>query len=375
MKHISLIFLLAFSINCTAQHHAHPEEQRKIVFPDVPGYQTLITDLHMHTVFSDGYVWPTIRVQEALRENLDAIAVTEHLEYLPHKDDIPLPDHNRAYEIEKKEAKKRGGDLLVIRGSEITRKMPPGHANAIFLKDANKLVVDDPIDAFRQAKKQGAFIFWNHPNWVRQRSDGMATLLPEHRELIRDGMMHGIEVVNHVTYSDEALQIALDHDLAIIGTSDIHGLVDWEYKIPEGGHRPVTLVFATERSIESLKEALFARRTVVWFNNNLIGRSEHLLPLIKSCLTVTEAKYPKDITVLDVTISNNSDVEFILQNRGEFRFHANSDVLTLKPHSSTKLMVKTGKALAATSLKFEVLNAVTAPNTHPEIELKVAVGE
>ena len=44
-----------------------------IEFPDVPGYLTLKCDLHMHTVFSDGSVWPNIRVQEALRDGLDAI--------------------------------------------------------------------------------------------------------------------------------------------------------------------------------------------------------------------------------------------------------------------------------------------------------------
>ena len=34
----------------------------EIHFPTPPGYQTLACDLHMHTVFSDGLVWPTVRV-------------------------------------------------------------------------------------------------------------------------------------------------------------------------------------------------------------------------------------------------------------------------------------------------------------------------
>jgi hypothetical protein len=140
------------------------DERRKIIFPDVPGYLTLKCDLHQHTVFSDGHVWPTIRVSEALKDNLDAIAVTEHIEYQPHKHDIPHPNRNRAYEIEVEEAK--GGSLIIIAGSEITREMPPGHANAIFLKDVNKLIIDDPIAVFREAKNQGAFTFWNHPNWI-----------------------------------------------------------------------------------------------------------------------------------------------------------------------------------------------------------------
>ena len=48
---------------------------------------------------------------------------------------------------------------MVINCSEIIRDMPPGHSNAIFIKDANKLITDDPIDAYREARKQDAFIF------------------------------------------------------------------------------------------------------------------------------------------------------------------------------------------------------------------------
>ena len=49
--------------------------QRKIVnLPDLPGYVTLKCDFHMHTVFSDGNVWPTVRIDEALHDGLDAIA-------------------------------------------------------------------------------------------------------------------------------------------------------------------------------------------------------------------------------------------------------------------------------------------------------------
>ena len=49
--------------------------------PDIPGYYTLKSDLHMHTVFSDGVVWPHIRVDEAIAEGLDVISITDHVEY------------------------------------------------------------------------------------------------------------------------------------------------------------------------------------------------------------------------------------------------------------------------------------------------------
>ena len=248
----SFLLLLVFSFLNIAQSKL--DKHRKIIFPDIPGYKTLKCDFHEHTVFSDGHVWPTIRVMEAVKDNLDAIAVTEHLEYQPHKDDIPHPDRNRAYNIETKASE--NDSLIIINGSEITRSMPPGHSNAIFVKDANKLIIDDPMEVFEEAKRQGAFVFWNHPNWIKQRKDGIATLTDMHKKLIQERLLNGIEVVNEDTYSDEALQIALDNNLTMVGNSDIHGLIDWQYNVPEGGHRPVTLVFAKERSEDAIKEAL-----------------------------------------------------------------------------------------------------------------------
>ncbi len=374
MKKFSLLLLaqwLSTALLAQTPHTHLPD--RSIDFPDVPGYLTLTADLHQHTVFSDGEVWPTIRVAEALRDSLDVIAVTEHLEYLPHRDDIPLPDHNRAYHIEKERAEKTG--LLVIPGSEITRSMPPGHANAIFITDANKIKTDKVMNAFKEAHAQGAFVFWNHPNWTAQKRDGIASLTKMHRKLIEKGYMQGIEVVNDKTYSEEALQIALDNNLTIIGTSDIHGLIDWEYQVARGGHRPVTLIFAKEKSLEAVKEALFARRTAVWFNNTLIGREEMLLPLLKASISIERTNWLEDFRgtteVAEVVLRNDSDAAFLLYNKSPLTFHAHDDVVMLEPHSLTTILVKPGSGVNAFTLAFTVLNAVTAPNTHPDISWQV----
>lgn len=343
---------------------------RPVIFPDIPGYLTLKCDLHQHTVFSDGSVWPDIRVQEALMDGLDAISLTEHIEYQPHKDDIPHPDRNRSFQLALKEAKSH--NLVIINGSEITRRMPPGHCNAIFLSDANKLIVKDSVEVFREAKKQGAFVFWNHPNWVSQRRDGMATLTDMHRYLIREKLLDGIEVVNDHTFSDEALQIALDNNLTILGNSDIHKLIDWDFKVPEGGHRPLTLVFATGRTDTAVREALFARRTVVYFQNLLIGRDEFLVPLIRESIVLKSARYPQRNDVLELEIDNRTGADFILRNMTGFTFHNTHDVVTLRP-GINRLQVKTVQRLKSISLRFEVLSAVNAPRRHPEVEWSVKV--
>ena len=132
------LLTIYFLFQCASGQHTHTGIDRKISFPDIKGYKTLSCDLHTHTVFSDGSVWPSIRVAEANKDGLDAIAGTEHIEYQSYKDDIPHPDRNRSYDLTKKYAK--GSDLMVIAGTEITKKMPPGHANAIFVKDVIKIM-------------------------------------------------------------------------------------------------------------------------------------------------------------------------------------------------------------------------------------------
>src|SRR5512147_2337373 len=99
-----------------------------IRIPDIPCYLTLKGDFHIHTVFSDGAVWPSVRSEEAWREGLDAIAITDHIAYQPHKDDVSS-NHNPSYEIARSAATSL--DVLTLKGSEITRQLPPGHLNGI----------------------------------------------------------------------------------------------------------------------------------------------------------------------------------------------------------------------------------------------------
>ena len=131
------------SVATTVALHAHgtvgvaEDEARTIDFPDTEDYVTLVTDLHTHSVFSDGHVWPNVRVAEGLRDGLDVLAITEHLEYQPHRLFIPNRDRNAAVGEAVQAA--AGTGLLVVAGSEITRDPPHGHMNAVFITDANRL--------------------------------------------------------------------------------------------------------------------------------------------------------------------------------------------------------------------------------------------
>ena len=358
-------FFFLFSTSVNAQ-------ERTIHFPDVASYHTLLVDLHIHTVFSDGSVWPNIRVQEAWLDGLDAIAITDHIEYTPHSHDIPFEDRNRSYEV----ALNANGQnpLIVINGAEITRNMPPGHVNAIFMDDVTplkELSEQHSRMAFEEAQRQGAFIFWNHPNWTAQRRDGIARMDTLHEELIDEGLLHGIEVVNEGTFSEEALAIALENELTILATSDIHGIVDWQFEIPNGGHRPVTLAFAVEHSKEGLHEALKMGRTIAYFKNNLIGREEVMSPLLDSSLVVTEATYPFTTDVLGMTIENRTSTPFTLNNTSEYSLHEHTNLIRIPAHSSIAIQVKTEVRMEEVLLTFDVLNAFTAPGENPSISFSI----
>jgi len=351
---------------------AVPAHERAIEFPDVPGALTLVVDLHTHSVFSDGKVWPTIRVDEARRDGVDLLAVTEHLEYQPHTDDIPHPDRNRSFALAAAHAGGDTGDVMVVNGAEITKDMPPGHVNAVFIEDANALHHEDPEPAYAAAVEQGAFIFWNHPSWIGQREDGVAVLTDMHRSLIERGVLHGIEVTNGAIWSDEALLIALEHDLTILGVSDVHELVDWDYDVHGRGHRTVTLVFAAERTPQAVRRALKEQRTVAWMDNTLVGRAERLVPLLAACLTVEDVAIRPDSTLVDVTIANASDAEFELAPAGGHAFYGHPATIRVPPHGAVTVGV-TGETRARFALPFEVRNAVVAPREHARLTLDVEV--
>ena len=388
--------VLAAGLLSATTIHAHGDASatnnpaRAIEFPDTADYQTLTVDLHTHSVFSDGHVWPKTRVEEALRDQLDALAITEHLEYQPHLSDIPHLDRNRAYDIAADAAKNT--DLIVIRGSEITRDAPAGHINAVFIDDANKLLkVENPPsdrtnttafyraarkwpaqEAVKAAHAQNAFIFWNHPYWTRQSPDGIARINDFHAANARNGLLHGIEIANGQTYSEEALQIALDNDLTLIGVSDVHDLIDWDYKPHEGGHRPVTLVFAEAKTADAIQDALFAGRTVVWFRNLLIGREQHLQPLLQASLSASTLRYRNGTAVAEVVLSNTSDADFELRYTGDYTFMFSADRITVPAHGQITVQIKPGKKLRKLSLPFVVENALTAPGEYAKLIFTVA---
>ena len=288
----------------------------KIVIPDLKGYVTLKCDFHIHTVFSDGLVWPTVRVSEAYREGLDAISITDHLEsrrYLKELEkhsNLSFNDLSRniAYELAQTTAEERG--IILVRGSEITRGMPPGHHNAIFLTNSDELDKPDYMDAFRAAKSQNAFIYRNHPWWwYPPPPRDTALWLDEHTQLLQQGMLHGIEIVNGGKYSPDAHRWCLEKKLTMMAGSDAHAPIC----MAPDKYRSMTLVFARIATPEAIHEALKERRTAVYNEGYIIGEEKYLKELFENALEWSVKKTGKEV---NITFSNRSGLTFHLKVAG-----------------------------------------------------------
>ncbi|WP_295915540.1 Sb-PDE family phosphodiesterase [uncultured Alistipes sp.] len=305
--------LLSVTAGATVPH--------RIIIPDIEGYKTLKGELHIHTVFSDASVWPTTRIDEAMTEGLDFIAVTDHVDarLLKQKNRGLMDfDRNESYKIAAAAGKSRG--VLVIHGGEISRGMPPGHFNTLFVSDCEAIgkasdAHDNHYDAMQaglvEAQKQGGFLVWNHPHWERQ-AQNETRWYPEHTALYDAGLMQGVEIYNAFCgYSPEAHRWAMERGLALICGTDSHAPMFLNVDFAGGGLRPVTLVFARERSLGGIREALDARRTAVFADGMLYGREEVLQQLMQALFELSDVKYAeKKVTF---RVANRSSIPLTLR--------------------------------------------------------------
>jgi hypothetical protein len=245
--------------------------------------------------------------------------------------------------------------------------MPPGHLNAVFLENISPLDVPDWRQAVRAARQQGAFVFWNHPGWRGQQRDGVVRWYPEHTELVEQGALQGIEVVNGRDYYAEAHRISLEKNLAPLANSDVHLPLDLDYHVHEGDHRPVTLVFARDRSREGIREALFARRTAAWSADLLVGREELLRALLDAALQVENRRL--QVRAGDhayVRLRNDSDLRFELAGADEAAGLRVPARLVVAPRGTSLLEVRaplgTAPGPRALELAYTIGNLRPAPD-------------
>ena len=281
------------TVSYSAAVHPTRKPPRSITIPDAGEFKVLKGDFHMHTYFSDGKVMPQDRVNEAIDNGLDVIAITDHIES-QNRELTNGANRNRSYDLAKVEADKN--NLILVRAGEITK--PAWHFNALFLQDVNALsaVVTDWRQMLAVSVEQGGFNFWNHPSWIDRAPDtppfGLKTGEPmrfhdEIEEVRAQGLLHGIEVFNGTSYYPIVLDWCNERNLVPVTVTDIHQS-DWNTYGNQNPLRPMSLILAKDRSYESVKEAFFAGRIVGWAANMVLGRSPWVEQLFKSSVEITK---------------------------------------------------------------------------------------
>ena len=359
--------------------------RREIVLPKVNGFNVYKVDLHTHSVFSDGSASVEFRVKEAWCDGLDAIAITDHLEYRPNEEAIVkyikpylgesrvrnaknnrivktppdqdgiLVDMNFPYEgLALKEA--LGYGITVIPGTEISRDgTTVGHYNALFTTDNNAIYDIDPLVSMRNAKRQGALIVHNHPGWRKTDLDYTEV----DKVAYDEGLIDGVEVMNHSQFYPGIVNRALERNLFMMAASDIHTSTAAEFT-HAGTHRPMTLVLAHDNTSEALREALESGRTIAYANNTLCGDEKLLKALFQSSVTlsVISQRDARGKTVLALT--NTSSIPYMVAVAGR-----NPDYVG--PFCT--LILREGAGIEQVS--FEVMNMYSSKTAHPIVDVPV----
>ena len=346
---------------------ANNDTRSEIVIPQVNGYNVYKADLHSHTIFSDGKVTPEWRVEEAWQDGLDIIAITDHIENRPYVTRVPKylngvevqvhnekeisVDLNASVRLAQDQAKKL--NMLLIPGAEVSRPYKTvGHLNALFTTDNNAIPDDDPLQALRNAKAQGALVQFNHPGTGRTSLD----LTEFEMNAYKEGLIDGIEIFNNNGFYPKAIDRALEKGLFMSGNSDVHTTTDIAYSDATLA-RNITLILAKEKTMDSVKDALVNRRTIAYGFDQIAGEESLIKDLFNACVTAEFVRVDsKGNTIFNLT--NMSSLVFAVSLNG-------SNPHWIDSFSTVAMKIKSDV------IELKILNMWCGEGKHPIIKVKL----
>lgn len=336
------LFVTAIFFGTNAQEkivHAHRtcnenyNRRTEIILPQVNGYNIYKGDFHIHTSYSDGRVNPAGRVDEAWRDGLDVMAITDHYEgrryekrmlkvLAPYnKDGVPTKyqsgfdancikaDFNEIHEAAVEQRDRSNYNMTIIKGCEMARDSKThGHFCCLFLEDINTVYDFDLKEAFKKVHKQGGLVVHNHPAWNRDTSDKT----PFHEEVYSAGLIDGVEVANGYSFYPQIIRRCREEKLFMLGCTDAHGMTAHKYK-DCGSFRTMTFIFAKENTEKAIKEALLKRRTIAYSGGELFGEEQWLKDYLNAAVEfrlLGESQDGKSCTYL---LTNHTSITYRLR--------------------------------------------------------------
>jgi hypothetical protein len=190
---------------------------------------------------------------------------------------------------------------------------------------------------------------------------------------LEKGWMQGIEIVNEDSYYPIAYKWALEKNVAIVGNSDIHQPTSMTYDFCKGEHRTMTLVFAKEYNEISIKEALQAHRTAIYYKNIIIGDRKFLGQIFEKSVQIPEEVTIKGKAKAYIRIHNSSELDLELTADGSSEQVAAPKEITLYADKTVMITIA-GKqtSLSGTQkirIPYKVKNFLVAPDENLRVEL------
>ena len=229
--------------------------------------------------------------------------------------------------------------------------MTIGHYNALFIEDANTIYDADPIVSIKNAREQGAIIVQNHPGWRRKNLE----VLEFEQKVYDQDLIDGVEIMNGSEFYPTVIDRALEKEMFMAANTDIHGTTARDYT-SVGQLRDMTLILAKDKSLDSVKEALKARRTLAYAYGSIAGEEQLVRDFFNACIAY-ETLFEKDGEQRKVRMSNPTSLTFFLNFGG--------NPVQLRPFTSRDITVNKGK-----DVTFTVENLwVPGEKNHPEFKL------
>jgi len=379
----SVISLLAVCTCSFAQQTRQPSQDNpsmlvyqttstrtEIILPEVNGFKAIKTDLHVHTFFSDGNIAPAYRVTEGWRDGLDAIAITDHIEYRPTEKQMKkflrtqaeevkdgynfnfTSDLNYSVSLAKDKAEQMG--ITLIPGCEITRNpVETGHFCALFTSDNNLIPDEDPLVSVRNAKKQGAMVQINHPGW-RNKSNEFTVVA---KAALKENLVDGVEVFNSPEFYPDVIEKGVRMGLYIAGNTDIHGISSDSHRL-YGVFRNMTIVFANDNSLGNIREGLENKRTIAYSYGDIAGSESLLKDFFKAAVEI-KVLYTDSKGAKQVQITNKSSFYYTLSIPGQ-------SIYTVLDGLSSIICKVSGDSLPVT-----VCNMWFGDGKHPSVSLDI----
>jgi hypothetical protein len=126
----------------------------------------------------------------------------------------------------------------------------------------------------------------------------------------------------------------------------------------------MTLVFAKDKSVNGVREALFAGRTVVWYEKQLIGKRGYLEAIFQKAVKIGGVEYGNDNGVR-FRVTNHSDVDVELERAGQ----AGPESLVVPARGTALVRTKIAETGTTVKLPYVVQNFRIGPEKGLPVDL------